>query len=349
MKGKDVFRGLQYLDGKYIEEAEFGEFSPAAFEAGEEKTRRRPGIFLLAAVIALITGLVGCGIVYVLNMQNLRLGEKQATEEYWDESQETFVTETVSRQVLTLSGLKGTPNFEAAKEWFDFLQTYDPDWKLYHENKDAPEPWRAPEAYSLYNIYTPEMQAKIDEITAKYGLRLKGAHVEAFNGDALLAYLGLEGALLPGGAASAQDFNISYYDGGWFLMDMDMKLEGDPQWPYRFLCSLYYCPKDCFNNQVAELNDTSDWQEWNYTTASGDPVLVIRSPSTWFSWVFCDRGDAAISLRIETIREVYSDDGATRFPMSDESLKRALDAIDFSIRPQPGTRPCSGALRPAKD
>ncbi len=339
MKGKDVFRGLQYLEEDYIREAEFGPFSAEAFEREdpeEAPKRKLPRVLLLAAVIALVGALVGCGIVYVLNMQSLRLGREQTREEYWDESQGTFVYETVSRQVLTLSGLRGTPNFGAAKEWFDFLQTYDPEWRLYHENKEAETPWVAPAEYSLYNIYTPQMKAELDRITGKYGLKLKGAPVDAFNGEALLDYLGLEGVLRPGAKATAQSFNSAYYDGGWFLMDMDLELEGDPDWPYRFLCSLYYCSKDCFNNQVCELDETDDWQEWNYTTASGDELLVLRSPSVWFSWVFCDREDATVSLRIETIREGYGDDGLTRLPMSDETLKRVLDTIDFSVVPQPG-------------
>ncbi len=343
MNGKDVFRGMQYLNTRFIDQAEFGEFSPEAFEKGNLQQRKKIPFrkaLLLAAVIALVGTLVGCGIVYILKMQDIKLGDRQVTEQWWDEESKTMVTETVSQQVLTFAGLKGTPNYEAAKEWYEFRQAYDPDWKIYHEYKDGGKIDRGPEAYCTYNIYTPEMREKVDEITQKHGLKLRGKLVKAFDTEALYAYLGMDGVLLPDGQGEADDVSAAYYDGGWFHTDMHMTLRDTPDWPYEFLCSLYYSPKECFDTTVCELNDTADWQEWNYTTQAGYPVLVIRSPSMWFSWVFCDRGDATITLRIETIREVYTDEHgyqeAIRYPMTDEQLKQVLDCIDFSIKPQPG-------------
>ncbi len=328
MNGKEIFLGLQYLGDDLIMEAEKKGFP------------KRKGIFrrplLLAAVIALMLLLVGCAVVYVLNIQSLKLGDRLVTEEWWDAEQKTMVTETVSQQVLTFSGLKGSPNYEAAKEWYEFRKDYDPDWNIYHEYRDAGKQYRGTPEYSLYNIYTLEMKAKIDEIMKKYGLKLKGAPVDAFNGKQLLAYLGMDGILLPDANASGNDFNVFYHDGGWFHTYMDMQLEDHPEWPYQFLLSLYYSPKDCFDNTICELNDASDWEEWNYTTASGETVLVIRSPSVWVSWVFYDRGDATITLRMETILERYSDDYVERIVMPDDTLKQVLDCIDFSIHPQPG-------------
>ncbi len=296
----------------------------------------RKKFFLLAAAISLALLMVGCGIVYVLSLQNLKLGDRQVMQEQWDSEGKTMVYETVSQQVLTFSGLKGTPNYEAAKEWYEFRQSYDPDWSIYHEYKDADKLYRGTGEYSLYNIYTPDMKSKIDEITQKYGLKLKGAPVEAHNGEAMLTYLGMDSILLPDSKVSGNELHVFYHDGGWFHTYMDMKLKDNPEWPFQFLFSLYYTPKDCFDNTICELNDVDDWQEWNYTTASGDEVLVIRSPSVWVSWVFCDRGDATITLRIETILEWYGDDYIKKTPMTDDTLKQVLDCIDFSIRPQPG-------------
>ncbi len=328
MKGKDILLGLQYVGDDLIMEAEAKSFP------GQKKLFRRP--LLLAAAVALMLALVGCAVVYVMTMQDLKLGDQQVAQERWDDDGRTMIYETVQQQVLTFSGLKGTPNYEAAKEWYAFRQTYDPDWILYNEYRDAGTLYRAPEEYSLYNIYTPEMREKIDEITSKHGLKLQGSRVDAFSDEALLSYLGIRNILLPDAKASGEDFNVSYYDGGWFHTDMRMQLTDMPEWPFQFLCSLYYSPKDCFDTMVCELNDTEDWQEWNYTTASGDDVLVIRSPSVWVSWVFCDRGDATITLRIETILEWYGDSGVKKTPMTDDQLKQVLDCIDFSIHPQPG-------------
>lgn len=67
MNGKDIFIGLKYIDADLIEEAEFGQFP-----ARKVRSFRRP--LLIAAVIALTLLLVGCAVVYVLNMQGLTLG-----------------------------------------------------------------------------------------------------------------------------------------------------------------------------------------------------------------------------------------------------------------------------------
>ncbi len=336
MKGQDIFRGMQYLDSKFIEKAEFGSFSREAFYKETDARPRMKRLFLIAAVIALISLLVGCGIVYVLKMQDLKLGDRQVTQERWDESKGSMVSETVQTQVLTFSGLKGSAGYEAAGEWYQFQQTYDPDWKRYLENKDSDDPWQAPAEYAYYNIYTPDMAAKIDAITQKYGLKPAGAPVKAVSSNALLSYLGLEDIFRGEAEASYDSIGTTYYEGGLFHTDMHMKLENRPDWPYQFLCSLYYCPKDCFDNSLCTLNTANDWQEWNYTTASGHNVLVIRSPSVWVSWVFCDRGDATVALRLETILEWYGDEDVTRIAMTDDQLKAVLDTIDFSITPRPG-------------
>ncbi len=336
MKGQDMFRGMQYLDSKFIEKAEFGTFSKEAFYKEADSRLHLKRVFLLAAVIALISLLVGCGIVYVLKMQELKLGDRQVTQEYWDESIGGMICETVQTQVLTFSGLKGSAGYEAAGEWYQFQQTYDPDWKRYHENEDSEDPWRAPAEYGYYNIYTPDMAAKIYEITQKYGLKPAGAPVKAISSNALLSYLGLNGIFREEAEVSHESIGTSYYEGGLFHTDMHMKLENRPDWPYQFLCSLYYCPKDCFDNSLCTLNTANDWQEWNYTTASGHNVLVIRSPSVWVSWVFCDRGDATVTLRLETILEWYGDEDVTKISMTDDQLKAVLDTVDFSITPQPG-------------
>ncbi len=310
-------------------------------EAMEDRAPVRSGIrknrvLLIAAVVALTALLVGCGVVCILRMESLKLADCQATEARWDEHQKAMVQEVVDKQLLTFASLKGTANYEAAGEWYRFLQAYDPDHARYHENKNREEPYEAPEEYCQYNIYTPEMREKLDALLETYGLKLKGKPVRAFHTEALFAYLGVEGALLPEAEAVCETFNASYYDGGWFHVDMDMTLPGEADWPYQFLCSLYVSPKDCFENAVCELNSALDWREWNYTTASGTQVLVIFSPSASFSWVFCDREDAAITLRLETIVQAFGDDGLREEAMTVSQVKKVLDSIDFSIAPVPG-------------
>ena len=76
MNGKDIFLGLKYVGEDLIEEAEYGAF-PASKQKSGGTTHgiRRP--LLVAALIAMMLLLVGCAVVYVLSMKEIKLGEQQ--------------------------------------------------------------------------------------------------------------------------------------------------------------------------------------------------------------------------------------------------------------------------------
>ncbi len=337
MNGKDILRGMQYLDEAYIEEAEFGPFSKEAFSR-QTQPRRLNRILLIAAAIALGLLLVGCGIVYVLNMQNLKLGESLVDRDRWDNENHTMVSETVPQQVLTLSGLKGSLSYQAAQEWYKFESTYDPDHQIYFATKDSrPE---FPEKYKFYSPYTQEMVDKIEAICAKYGLKLVGSPVSAQTADDMFEYLGVESLLLPGAPAQAASPTASYYEGGYFRSDFDICMEpGEGVWPYHSLMGYFYSPKDCFNDSLFKL-EGDDWQERNYTTKSGHEVLILRSPTMWESWVFCDLPDATITIRMDTIHQVLTDEHGYQevieTPMTDGQLDQILDTINFDLTFTPG-------------
>ena len=71
MNGKDIFKGLRYIDDDIIEEAEFGMFPAKTVH----RTIRRP--LLVAAIIALTLLLVGCAVVYILSLKEIKLGVQQ--------------------------------------------------------------------------------------------------------------------------------------------------------------------------------------------------------------------------------------------------------------------------------
>ena len=349
MNGKDLFLGLKYVGEDLIDEAENQPFPSRAVRAEAPRKRRRP--LLIAALIALMLLLVGCGVVYVLKMQDLKLGEAQVTQDRWDNQQHTMVSQTVSQQTLTLSGLKGTPNYQAAQEWYEFEQTYDPDHQIYFEAKDNPEEF--PVQYAFYNPYTQDMVNKIEEICGKYDLQLVGAPVKAQSAKALLEYLDIDSILLPDAPAEAAYDYASYYEGGYFHTDVTFRMtDGTDAWPYKTMLSFLYSPKDCFNNDLFDLTG-DDWHERNYTTKSGHDVLILRSPTVWASWVFCDLEEATVALRVETIFQVYTDENGYQevieTPMTDEQLNQILDTINFDLKPNPGDPNILEGQKPSTD
>lgn len=331
MNGKDIFLGLRYVESAFLEEAEKGTFSAAAKKEGTFARRsvRRP--MLIAAVIALSLLLVGCGVVYVMHLQDLAVGSKKTDVPIYDENGLYQGMEIMDQTVLTVSGLAGSPNYEAAQEWFDFMQEFDPQYEILVglEGKKL----QFPEKYDPYHVYDQKMADKIDEITEKFGLQLLGPAREHRSAKALLRYLGIDSVVAPGSGAEAEYQRSSYYEGGGLRLDFDLRMA---EWPYLCPCTLCLTPKDRFDPALVSLDDTGDWKDWTYTTAAGDQVLILRSPSAMSAWIFCDRADTAVSLQVEAIHSDYQDHKLVSTAMTDQQLEQAADAINFRLTPNPG-------------
>ena len=129
MNGKDICLGLKYVGDDLIELAEYGR-CPTVADKEEQKRTARPTIrrpLLIAALIAMLLLLVGCAVAYVLSIQDMKVGEQQEIyQDFSADGREYLGEKTVTQQVLTLAGIKGSPSYQAAQEWFDFKQEYDP-------------------------------------------------------------------------------------------------------------------------------------------------------------------------------------------------------------------------------
>ena len=84
----------------------------------DTKRKGMPKIWLIAAIIAAMVFLMGCAWI-ILRMQDMKLGDETLYYDVFDD--EGFVgREPVEMEVLTFAGVKGSPSYQAAKEWFDF-------------------------------------------------------------------------------------------------------------------------------------------------------------------------------------------------------------------------------------
>lgn len=335
MKGKNLFMGLSYIDRKYIDEAENDTLEARRI------TFRKP--LLVAALVALMLLLVGCAVVYLLSMQEIRLGEQQVTYDVYDYDPDTGEAmaykgkETQTQQVLTLAGVSNTPASRAAREWYEFRETYDPDRAIQKEVwGDEPE---FPAEYYGYGLYTQDMKDKLDEILTKYNLKLRGNRVEFPTTKLLFKALGMENVQNPGSEAQMKVTYADYYDNGNLDLHFDITIPGrNGEADEQTRGYLHYRSKDCFIPDTAVLTE-GDWQEWNYTTASGDPVLIIRSQDSGSAWIFCDLEDCTAALQLDIIRNVYSETKngevvAVFDLMTEQQLQQVADAIDFSIEPK---------------
>lgn len=337
MNGGNLYRALSYIKEEYIEEAEFGVFSPDKRDKTEKNLHLRK-VLLVAAVAALTLVLAGCTIAYVMHMQDLHMGQREAFVDSWDENMEYQGRETVTEQVFTLSGLKGSPAYQGALAWFDFTQSYDTDGAI--QKSVWRDPPKFPEKYDAYGIYSQEMADKLDEIAEEYGLELLGARVKGMSGKSLLRYFGVENLLSPGSTAAMDGFNAWAYESGGLYCDLFLNLPSETGWPYQTLCVYRLNPKNALCTDYFTQIDSESWREWNYTTAAGDKVLILSSESGGISWILCDRDDAMVSLRVDSIHSVGSDEGGKQHfedtPMTDRQLEQVADAMNWKLELKPG-------------
>ena len=341
MNGEDLFRGLNYVSTEYVDEAE-----TVTKPQGERKvlSLRRP--VLIAALIALLLMLVGCAVAYMLSMKEILIGQQQTYQDVFEYDPDTgeavayLGQETVTEQVLTLGGIKGSPNYQAAQEWFAFKQEYDPDHAIIIELQRTDTVPKFPEEYGSYNIYSQEMKDKLDEILEKYGLRLIGKTVPFRTEEAVCKALGLENIVAPGSDALMELDYASYQECGNLSMDFNIIIPGDGDEDIQETrCHIYYMHKAAFTEDVISLGEIETWEEWNYTTASGAEVLIFRSPEDWRGYIFCDMPNYTVTLRYEFIDEQYSNDIdgnmiIDREIMTDQQIQRLADTVDFSIEPR---------------
>ena len=341
MNGKDLFLGLQYIGEDLIEKGEYGELPTMAEKEVKRLTLRKP--LLIAAIVAILLLLVGCAVVYLLSLQEIKLGEEQVTYDVYNYDPQTGEavsyagTKTETQQVLTLAGLSGTPAFQAAQEWFAFRQSYDPDRKI-QKSMWGNEP-EFPEEYYSYGLYTQEMKDKLDEILTKYDLKLRGKKIEFQTSKLLFQALGVESVLNPDSEAEMEVTYANYYESSSLDVYFDMRLPiEDGAEPERTYCYLLYRPKDCFIADTVNLPEVQ-WEEWNYVTTSGDKVLIMRSDDYGYAWIFSDMGSYTACLRLDITRRSYekTENGTQELKierMSKAQVERAADAVNFSLEPK---------------
>lgn len=341
MNGKDIFLGLKYVGDDLIEKAEYGQFSAkedSKTAANKRKLIRRP--FLVAAIVAMMLLLVGCAIVYVLNLDGLKLGDQTATQDVYAYDPNTgeaiayIGQETYTQQVLTLAGLNGTPASQAAREWYAFCESYDPDREIQRSVwGNYPE---FPAEYDGYELYTQEMKDMLDQILEKYNLKLRGAKIEFPTSKQLFRALGMESILQSGSTAQMKINHSMYYENGNLDLYFEIALPGENS--INAHGYLFYRPKDCLIPDTAVLTE-AQWEEWNYTTASGAEVLIVRSEEASSAWIFSDMANHTASVRLDAVQNVSegTENGtpAAQFSVLTKSqLEQIADSIDFTLEPK---------------
>lgn len=297
MNANDMLDVIGDAKGTYVWDAQ-------QVRTGETDTRVRKlpakKMWLIAAIVALLLVLAGCTVVYLLHMQDLKLGEHTviSTQQNSSESTEREL------DVLSLQGIQNSSNYLANQEWLAFTQSYEPELREY---------WESDEQYWAYNVQNQVMVDKLDEICGKYGLNVIGRpwheHVDC---NEFLPLIGVNALLRTESNAIIHIPQGRFFPGGSFTVYGTVKLSDKEH----ALDLTYHCVhKDVFYDVFAYVDPSTVWER-NYTTAGGTPVLLLESEKS--GMIMVDREDGFISIDVALV------DGI--------SLEAIADQFDFTIQ-----------------
>lgn len=241
-------------------------------------------VVTLAAAVGLLAALSALALAAnFFGLRDVLLPEKHSVDVV-DENGAAVPGEKEFKDFVSLSGWGDAPESKALAEWEAFLEGYDRDGSIIAGIGNEPTGFE--ERYGHYLVYTQEMADKLEEIIAKYGLKL---------------HEWMEAVLPETWPAAAGDFfkeNVTpcsgyIYENGTFRFDGDAALEGYGTVDYQFSRSV----KGTFDDVALNIGDLSDFEEWGYQAADGTPVTLGLGARTR-SLILADLGDSFVLVNV---------------------------------------------------
>ncbi len=275
-------------------------------------------VTLAAAVAALAALSALAAATNFFGLRDVLLPEKGSVY-VTDENGAVIPGEKEFKDFVSLSGWGDTPESRALAEWQAFRESYDPDGAIIAEIGNEPTGFE--EKYGNYLVYTQEMADKLEEIIAKYGLKL---------------HQWMEVVLPETWTVAAGDFcgeNVTPYSGyiyenGTFRFDGDAELgagelKGYGTIEYQFSRSV----KGTFDDVALNIGDLGDFEEWGYRTADGTLVTLGLGGRTR-SLILADLGDSFILVNVLAGRE--RDETFSSGAIGREELEELADSFRYS-------------------
>lgn len=291
-------------------------------------------LWLIAAIIAMILLLVGCAIVYVLRMQNLQVGEYNIyVPKVYDEDGNVIPVETRKpTQLLSIQDV----HMDALAEWIEFTNGYDQDGTIMAESERASReggpgnPWDFPDNYHLtYGCYSQEMMDKLDEIVAKYDLKLLSAYTtcQSYELNVMFEALGFDGVILDTSKAEVEYLHGDFHLEGSFWLEMLLNMDGEHWKCENEIMNVQYSVKDYFDPRTSGILDFDNYTQWDYTRKDGMQVLLALSEGA--ARIYVDLPEAMITASLSGNTRI---DGQ-KVNMTQEALEEIAELLDLSIRP----------------
>lgn len=261
-------------------------------------------LWLIAAIIALILLLVGCAIVYVLSLQDLKIGENTVTEpEHYGANWVVIEAKEKTYEVLSVQGFADSPNQQAVKEYRDYLDSI---------NRDT--------------VTDEEKAAKRLEIAEKYSLKLlsEGIFIHYLQGDALPDNLQLSNFCMEAPYAQMRYISGRFHCEGNFLIHLNIEpIDGLLDWPYLISADYRYYEKEYFVYDYISVEHLDSFEEWEYTMPDGKPALLALGKED--ALIIAERENGTFCVNFDARTGIDT--------ISKETLEKIADLFDFSYVP----------------
>ena len=326
MKAIDLLETMGSIRDRYILEA----------QEPEKRSLSLTRTLLIAAIISLLLLLVGCAVVYVLQLQDMKLSETTVSEPAWSGPGGEYVPATeYTVTELSLQGYSESPEQQAMLEWQAFTDTYDPDGTLLDEN-NFNESGIPSQFYETYNCYTFEMMDKLQKILNKYNLQPLGAIQHFDYWEQELFYRALQ--MKPLISVNADRMAGYFFPEGSFNAEIRYTLPGDES----RLATYVYVNGDYFYPYSAVIRNIDQWKQWHYTAADGSDLLLATYENRLN--IICRTGNDWIHIETENFTG-YDPNNVQDNPMTKELAEQIAELFNYQPSPQPCTAEQVEAMR----
>lgn len=290
------------------------------FQMRKRHSNRKKTIRLLVPLAAVVAVVTGVGAAAVSNgwfgLRDLSMANPPAAS---TAPAESVVPVESKQDTISLQGLSDSPEYQAAVEWKAFLDTYG-DGGALEAIGDGPTGLEDDPDYqrlSLYTVYTREMVEKLKEITEKYDLDVH-REMNIIDHDELCRRVG-------GGFLSEEHGKYwgYIYDDGTFQFDGNAYVKGYGQVEYQLRRTV----KGVFDDVFLNVTDVSEYNQWQYETASGETVLLALGPGK--ALVLGDFPDCFLAVNV--LAGTNPDDPTWPGNLDREDLEALADGIDFTV------------------
>ena len=296
----------------------------------ERKTHRagtrRIAVLAIAACLLLALGVAA----YAAGWFGLRgaiISTSNLTDQY--DSSGCVGQTLVPATVVTLSGVEGTPEYQAAKEWREFYNAYvanNYNGDELHQELDA---WGQEHQDGYLELYTPALAEKLRSICEKYGLTARtgcyeGADDKSYSDLAKMA--GITPFLADSGRSADMVHSYRLYDDGSFACN-------DCWWPHDDFdnidlavwdIKIVRSVKGTMSTEFSEFGVDEKLDEWQYTTAAGEAVDLVLGENK--ALILYEGADAYVAVQWQQLK-LMKNDGVD---LSREGLERYADTVDFT-------------------